>query len=355
VDGGGTASYVYDAEGRRVRKTTGSTSVDYLYDLAGHVISEMSSSGAWNRGEVYAGGQHVATYENGTTYFTHADWLGTERLRTKVDGSPYSTWASYPFGEGSSSPNPSPNHFTGKERDSETNLDYFGARYYGNAIGRFLTPDWAAKATAVPYAEFADPQSLNLYSYVRNNPLSRIDPDGHEVDLAGNNKDKAEEQKRIVANASKKGEAALFKTVTDKNGKTKLVLDKDKAADFKGNHSKGFNMLVQAIDAKPTITVQMIDQDSHILSSDPTTKNITVGLDRNVSGFDKVNPMRDANGKEVPNPFSIIAGHEVLGHARLEVLGDPGWYQDGPGSKTFKIENILRKEQGIPLRPEGEP
>ena len=42
-----------------------------------------------------------------------------------------------------------------------------------------LQPDWAAKAAAVPYAEFADPQSLNLYSYVRNNPLSRVDPTGH--------------------------------------------------------------------------------------------------------------------------------------------------------------------------------
>jgi hypothetical protein len=43
-----------------------------------------------------------------------------------------------------------------------------------------MSPDWAAKATAVPYAEFADPQSLNLYSYVRNLPSTRLDPDGHQ-------------------------------------------------------------------------------------------------------------------------------------------------------------------------------
>lgn len=42
-----------------------------------------------------------------------------------------------------------------------------------------MTPDWAAKATAVPYADFGDPQSLNLYSYGRNNPLAKADPDGH--------------------------------------------------------------------------------------------------------------------------------------------------------------------------------
>ena len=70
--------------------------------------------------------------------------------------------------------------FTGKERDPETGLDEFGARYYSSAMGRFITPDWAAKATAVPYANFGDPQSLNLYAYVENSPIDRIDADGHE-------------------------------------------------------------------------------------------------------------------------------------------------------------------------------
>jgi RHS repeat-associated protein len=69
--------------------------------------------------------------------------------------------------------------FTGKERDPESGLDMFGARYYGSSLGRFMTPDWAAKPIAVPYAMFGDPQSLNLYSYVRNNPLAKADADGH--------------------------------------------------------------------------------------------------------------------------------------------------------------------------------
>jgi len=69
--------------------------------------------------------------------------------------------------------------FTGKERDAESGLDEFGARYYSSSLGRFTTADWAAKPTSVPYAEFGDPQSLNLYSYVRNNPLNRVDADGH--------------------------------------------------------------------------------------------------------------------------------------------------------------------------------
>jgi RHS repeat-associated protein len=69
--------------------------------------------------------------------------------------------------------------FTGKERDSESNLDMFGARYYRSSLGRFMTPDWAEKPTNVPYANFGNPQSLNLYSCVKNNPLTLTDPDGH--------------------------------------------------------------------------------------------------------------------------------------------------------------------------------
>lgn len=71
--------------------------------------------------------------------------------------------------------------FTGQYRDTESNLDYFGARYYASMNGRFMSPDWAAKPVSVPYAQFGDPQSLNLYSYVRNSPIVRADGDGHMI------------------------------------------------------------------------------------------------------------------------------------------------------------------------------
>ena len=47
-------------------------------------------------------------------------------------------------------------------------------------FNKFLSPDWSAKAEPVPYATMGDPQSLNLYAYVRNNPLRGVDPDGHD-------------------------------------------------------------------------------------------------------------------------------------------------------------------------------
>jgi RHS repeat-associated protein len=76
--------------------------------------------------------------------------------------------------------------FTGKERDAETKgdsgngNDYFGARYYGSSMGRFMSPDWSSEPEALPYADLEDPQSLNLYSYARNNPISFKD-NGHNL------------------------------------------------------------------------------------------------------------------------------------------------------------------------------
>jgi RHS repeat-associated protein len=69
--------------------------------------------------------------------------------------------------------------YTGKERDTESGNDYFMARYYASSMGRFLSPDWSAKREPIPYAKLDNPQSLNLYAYVFNNPLSHIDADGH--------------------------------------------------------------------------------------------------------------------------------------------------------------------------------
>jgi RHS repeat-associated protein len=79
--------------------------------------------------------------------------------------------------------------YTGKERDAESGLDYFGARHYASTMGRFMSPDSGADATVgvpVPFADLGNPQSLNLYSYGFNNPLSNTDPDGHDVMVCAN-------------------------------------------------------------------------------------------------------------------------------------------------------------------------
>jgi RHS repeat-associated protein len=77
---------------------------------------------------------------------------------------------------------------TGKERDTESGNDYMFARYYNSATGRFLSPDWSAKVEPVPYSKLDNPQTLNLYAYVANNPIGTSDLDGHGTwyDASGN-------------------------------------------------------------------------------------------------------------------------------------------------------------------------
>ena len=133
----------------------------------------------WPRVERAINGTEAALAQNNTTYYS-GDQIGSTRLTTSAAGWPTSSDIFYPFGQEQSAP-ADPNHyrFTGKERDAESGLDYFGARYYSSVTGRFMSPDWSARAEPIPYATINDPQSLNLYSYVRNNPVTRLDLDGH--------------------------------------------------------------------------------------------------------------------------------------------------------------------------------
>jgi RHS repeat-associated protein len=217
VNGGSIMTgYVYDAEGRRVAKgaittmscdpTTAGFSptvneTDYILDQAGHQVTEMASgmNGTmnWAHTNVWAGGELLGTYSpvtddggqpDGALSFYLNDWLGTRRAQTDYAGNLEQNCASLPFGDGETcNPTTTEHLFTGKERDAESGNDYFGARYYASTMGRFLSPDWASDPTAVPYASYTNPQSLNLYGYMRNNPLGGTDPDGHccwEFDLA---------------------------------------------------------------------------------------------------------------------------------------------------------------------------
>jgi RHS repeat-associated protein len=148
---------------------------------AGQIDSMMEGAGGHlTRAFVYLNGVSLVEYYNNTTYFIHTDHLGSTRLITNypTPTPPAESDDYYPFGESSSS-GLVPLKFTGKERDTESSLDNFGARYYSTGMGRFTTPDWAATVTPVPFADFGNPQSLNLYAYVKNNPVTIGDRDGH--------------------------------------------------------------------------------------------------------------------------------------------------------------------------------
>jgi len=115
-------------------------------------------------------------------YYYLSDHLGSSNVVTDATGTIQNESDYYPFGgEAVVAGNLSNQHykFTGKERDTESGNDYFGARYYGSSMGRFMSPDWSAKVEPVPYSKLDYPQTLNLYAYMLNNPLGGVDADGH--------------------------------------------------------------------------------------------------------------------------------------------------------------------------------
>jgi hypothetical protein len=147
--------YIYDAEGTRVAKGTITSmscdlnvngfqaTTDYILDLSGEQASEMGmatntngNTMAWQHTNVWADGKLLGTYDKDGLHFYLDDPLGTRRAQTDYAGVLEQTCSSLPFGDGlncsGSLTTPTEHHFTGKERDSESGNDYFGARYFAS-------------------------------------------------------------------------------------------------------------------------------------------------------------------------------------------------------------------------------
>ncbi len=160
----------------------------YYYDAAGQMIEATDGSGRVLRAEIFAGARHLATWNStggGSTFFNYADWLGTERLRTFGSGShvgqPCETITSLPFGDGEATQSlnggcgdPSPNHLTGLQHDSESGLDHTLNRQLSSNIGRWMTPD----PGGTKVVKLEDPQTWDMYVYAHDNPTTVTDTSG---------------------------------------------------------------------------------------------------------------------------------------------------------------------------------
>jgi len=245
-----------------------------------------------------------------------------------------------------------PSISTGKERDIESGLDYFGARYYGSNMGRWMSPD-------KPFADqhLADPQSWNMYSYTRNNPLSSVDPDGQAVVA-------------LTGLALQRIQSTLPSDVrsqvtADKNGMlNRAAIDGIKSSD------SNVMLLQQAVDAQATIEVTTassvqggqpselvgasfeyqstaaVQADVKAAGGDPSTvtgPNVYDGYTQNASQSPSGNirvTVADGTGKTSTEPASSLAtttAHELYGHALKNAQGKPYEHDNGgPVDKSIK-------------------
>ncbi|MBS1786920.1 MAG: RHS repeat protein [Acidobacteria bacterium] len=191
---GGT--YVYDGEGKRVKRTASSQEWWYVYGIGGELIAEYLSTATTTVKEEYGyrGGRLLVLWDADKSGDERLKWLVTDHLgSTRMEADKSGSLAAMvrhdylPFGEelaagirGSGYGYVSTNvrqKFGSKERDTETGLDFFEARYYANTQGRFTSSD----PILIAKQKLLDPQQWDMYSYTRNNPIRFTDPTGKYV------------------------------------------------------------------------------------------------------------------------------------------------------------------------------
>jgi RHS repeat-associated protein len=187
-------SYIYDGDGQRIEKCTAgamagtcsttATGTYYWKQGDGGTIAETDLHGNWTAAYGIIHGKIASRVDlpANTLHYYFNDHLGTTSVVTSAAGVVQKESDYFPYGGEIAIVSGDANRykFAGKERDAESSLDFFGARYYASSISRWMSPDWASAPTAVPYAKFGEPQSLNLYSYLQNEPTDETDEDGHQ-------------------------------------------------------------------------------------------------------------------------------------------------------------------------------
>lgn len=181
----GGVTYTYDGDGVRVKKSNGT--IYWGGNFSAGSLSESDASGNVAREYIYFGTRRVARRDvaTGNIHYYLSDHINSSNVVVSATGTIEEESDFYPFGGERPLTDTLPDQnykFTGKERDGETGLDYFGARYYASPLGRFMTPDWSATPVPIPYGILSNPQTLNLYALLSNNPLDSIDIDGHQTD-----------------------------------------------------------------------------------------------------------------------------------------------------------------------------
>ncbi len=384
--------YIYDGDGQRVEKcaavsaisgcpTSGTSGTLYWRGAGSDTLAETDLGGNSEEEYLFFNGERIARRDvdsSGATILVHyyfSNHLGSHGViyddtgtvcEQDIDYYPYGGEQSDYCGSSGVTQN---YKFTGKERDVESGLDNFGARYDSSSLGRFMTPDWAAKPVTVPYAKFGDPQTLNLYSYVENGPVNRIDPDGHRFgspqlsDVLGtdcgescpNNAATTAEQKyaamvaktedaAAAAAAAKNGILNIQVIRSDNLSKTGQAHVNAQIADLKADMAKiGVTVNVTSDTTRSNIDLKHIDPSSFDKGAIPYFFVTSQENGSKTSGSGKFgNTVGVVINEFVNGGDKVVATHETLHILRGDI------YTNNPTSwgremhvdwETFKLEH----------------
>jgi len=356
----GGVTYTYDGDGNRVMKSNGTI---YWYGANSASLVETDLTGDILRWYYFFNGQRVARqlYTNEVGFYM-TDHLGNVRyLGGSANG--YSI-DYYPFGGiiVNSDIGDDRYQFTGKERDSESGLDNFGARYDSSSLGRFMTPDSTA------YVKPINPQSWNLYAYARNNPLLYVDPTGNTVSLA-NCQDKnkcvqvltnaAQLPKGVTAEVDKKGNLVLKGDLSQiKGGNAARLLqlvNSDKTANFWiGDKAPGLSSNTQPVGGGLSgTTTQGYNQYFAVVQADPSK------VDSGDLGGVFLNPDGSTTAGTIPGAdIDEAAAHELLGHVWADLIGGESAGTQGNLKEALIAEDRVRNtdpSRGLKIRHQDSP
>jgi RHS repeat-associated protein len=364
-------TYVYDGDGKRVKKVNGSAGTLYWTGTGSDSIAESSLTGTNLEEYIFFGGRRVARRDvsGGAVHYYFADHLGSADVITSNTGAIQKESDYYPYGgeivvTGSDANN---YKFTGKERDSESGNDYFGLRYYGSSLGRFLSPDSIANDW-----ELRNPQTWNRYTYARNNPLIYIDPDGAAAELLGDEKKRQQELEILKQSVGNKDAASRLYINEVKDGdKTRYFVGiKGDVGDFM-NLSETSHDLANVVQDKQVVEFGVTDRNlAYYGGAETFEKGEDHGQNQNVRVLVNPNQMNIAN---------LNLGQTVLGvnkyagqmqqppwRIRDMTTGISTWHEFGhawgmihrrlggqSNQEANAWENRMRKQMYGPLGPDN--
>jgi RHS repeat-associated protein len=160
--------YAYDGDGKRLQKTENNITTTYIYSGI-NVIYEANPTGwiSYIYGPTGLLAKLTTIDQESNMYYYHKDHLGSTRVITDSNKTVIATFTYHPFGEIDNQEGSEESLFTGKEKDF-SELYYYGARYYDPDLGRFITRDPLK-------GKIFFPETLNPYSYCKNNPIKYTD------------------------------------------------------------------------------------------------------------------------------------------------------------------------------------